>query len=66
MRALIDTERALRLGQAARLLLDEGDMVGLGCDVNMSAGRRTRFSEGGRWDQYDVSIRIRAKEGPPK
>ena len=66
MRALIDTERARRLGQAARVLLDEGDMVGLGCDVNVSAKQRSRFGEGDRWDRFDVSIRIRAREGPPK
>ena len=66
LRGLIDTQRVLRLGQAARVLLDEGDMVGLGCDVDMSATQHTRIREGEHWDRYDVNIRIRAREGPPK
>ena len=66
MRGLIDTQRVQRLGRVARVLLDEGEIVGLGCDVDMTATQHTRIDEGDHWHKYDANIRVRAREGPPK
>lgn len=66
MRGLIDTQRAWHLGKAARVLLDEGNIMGLGCDVTMDAEQRGRFAERGGGAEYRVKVRLAAREGPPR
>ena len=66
MNAMIDTERAFGLAKAARVLLDEAEMMGLGYSVKVDVTRRiTRTG-----DREDVHIehrmRTTGKESPPR
>ena len=66
MRALIDTQRVQRLAQVTRVLLDEGNIMGLGCDVRTTTTKYTRIDRGERQHKYETNIRLRPREGPPK
>lgn len=68
-RALIDTEQARNLGKAARVILDESEMVGLGYAVNLEGRQDVRASgdAGAYRQQLDITLNINVKgrEGPP-
>ena len=63
--ALIDSKRALGLGKAARVLLDEAEMVGLGCFVRLKARQRVREDGDERVFQYDQRLKVGGYEAPP-
>ena len=64
--AMIDTERAFALAKAARVLLDEAEMMGLGYSVDLKVTRRVTKTS----DQQDVHIKhqmhTRGTEAPPR
>lgn len=64
--AMIDTERAFALAKAARVLLDEAEMVGLGYSVNVDATQSVTKSG----NQSDVhvkhNLKVKGTESPPK
>ena len=63
--AMIDTEKALGLSKAARVLLDEAEMVGLGFSVRLDATQRITKTG----DRHDVHVKHRlhtkGTEAPP-
>ena len=63
---MIDTERVFALAKAARVLLDEAEMVGLGYSVNVDATQRVTK----KGNQSDVHIKqhlnVKGTEAPPK
>ena len=63
--ALIDTEQARNLGKAARVLLDEAEMVGLGYKVNVEGQQDVRASGDARNYKYHLKIKVDGLEGPP-
>ena len=66
MSAMIDTERAVALAKAARVLLDEAEMVGLGYSVKLDA--RQRVSKTGDRQHLHVKHRLSTTgtEAPPR
>ncbi len=68
-RALIDTEQARNLGKAARVILDESEMVGLGYTVNLEGQQDVRASgNAGAYRQLldiRLNINVKGREGPP-
>ena len=62
---LIDTEQARNLGKAARVLLDEAEMVGLGYKVNVEGQQDVRASGDARNYKYHLKIKVNGLEGPP-
>ena len=64
--AMIDTERAFALAKAARVILDEAEMMGLGYIVNVDATQSVTKSG----NQSDVHIKhdlnVKGTESPPK
>ena len=67
IKAMIDTERAFSLGKAARVLLDEALLMGLGFsfDINMTK----QDAETVDWRQthvIDYTLGIRPRECPPR
>ena len=65
--ALIDTEQARNLGKAARVILDEAEMVGLGCTVNLEGRQDVQASrDTGNYRQHlKIDINIKGLEAPP-
>lgn len=68
-RALIDTEQARNLGKAARVILDETEMVGLGYEVNLEGRQDVRASgDAGAYRQHldiRLNINVKGREAPP-
>ena len=66
MSAMIDTERAFALAKAARVLLDEAEMMGLGYSVKLKATRRVaRIAK--RQDMHVIhDLTTRGTEAPPR
>ena len=66
MNAMIDTERAFALAKAARVLLDEAEMMGLGYSVNLEATRTVTKID----DRKDMHVKhhlsTRGTEAPPR
>ena len=63
--ALIDTEQARNLGKAARVILDEAEMVGLEYSVNVEGRQDVRDSgDAGNYRQH-LKIKVDGREGPP-
>ena len=58
--AMIDTDRTFALAKAARVILDEAELMGLGYSVHVDATQR--ISETDDWRQTDV----KHKEAPPR
>lgn len=63
--ALIDSKIALGLGKAARVLLDEAEMMGLGYSVRLKARQRVREDGDERVFQYDQRLKVGGYEAPP-
>ena len=64
--ALIDTERALALGKAARVILDEAEMVGLGYSIRLEAKQSARADGDERTYQYHHHLHVVGRESPPQ
>ena len=66
MSAMINTDRAFALAKAARVLLDEAEMMGLGYSVDVEATRTATKID----DRQNVRIKhllsIRGTEAPPQ
>ena len=64
--ALVDTGRALELGKAARVILDEAEMAGLGYSIRLKA--RQRVSEDGeeRTLWHHERLKVIGHEAPPR
>lgn len=63
--ALIDSKIALGLGKAARVLLDEAEMMGLGYSVRLKTRQRVREDGDERVFQYDQRLKVGGYEAPP-
>ena len=64
--AMIGTERAFTLAKAARVLLDEAEMVGLGGSVGLDATKSVRRFGERRSVQFKHNLRARGTETPPQ
>ena len=64
--ALVDTGRALELGKAARVILDEAEMVGLGYSIHLDARQRVSEDEEERTLRYDHRLNVIGREAPPQ
>ncbi len=64
--AMIDTERAFDLSKAARVLLDEAELMGLGYSVHLDATREVTRS--GKKERVHVTHKLHttAREAPPR
>ena len=66
IRGLIDWERTLRMAKAARVLLDEAEMVGLSGDIKHNLNEKTTVTPKTRSYQQKVKLTIKGREAPPK
>ena len=67
MKAMIDTERAAALAKAARVLLDEAELMGLGYSVNAKATQERTTETGDRqYMHVKTKMDITATEAPPR
>ena len=64
--ALIDTERALELGKAARVILDEAEMVGLGYSLQLEAKQSTQADGNETTYRYNHHVNVTGLEAPPQ
>ena len=64
--ALIDTQQARNLGKAARVILDEAEMVGLGSTVNLEGQQDVRASGDAQDYRQNLKINVKGHEAPPK
>ena len=64
--ALVDTGRALVLGKAARVILDEAEMVGLGYSVRLKARQRVEEDGDQRTLRYHHQVNVVGREAPPQ
>ena len=64
--AMIDTERAFALAKAARVILDEAEMVGLGYSVNVDATQRVTKTGNQRDVHIEQHLNVKGTEAPPK
>ena len=66
MSAMIDTQRAFDLAKAARVLLDETELMGLGYSVDIDATRRITKSGDRQHMHVKHKLDITAREAPPR
>ena len=66
MSAMIDTERAFMLAKAARVLLDEAELVGLGYSVHIEATQRITETSDRQHRHVKYNLHTTAKEAPPQ
>ena len=64
--AMIDTDRAFSLAKAARVLLDEAELMGLGYSVHIDATQRIAETGDGRHMHVKQKLHTTAKEAPPR
>lgn len=64
--AMIDTERAFSLAKAARVLLDEAELMGLGYSVHIDATQEIFETEDQRHTHVKHKLNTTAKEAPPR
>ena len=64
--ALVDTGRALQLGKAAGVILDEAEMVGLGYSIRLKARQHVREDREERTLRYDHQVNVVGHEAPPQ
>ena len=64
--AMIDTGRAFSLAKAARVLLDEAELMGLGYSVHIEATRQIAETAGRRDMHVKHNLHTTAKENPPR
>ena len=63
---MINTEQARNLGKAARVILDEAEMMGLEYSVNLNAKERIRVVGETQTHHQDLKINVKGREGPPR
>ena len=63
---MIDTERAFDLAKAARVILDEAEMVGLGYSVAVEATRKVPKADNRKNVHVKHDLKVRGTEAPPK
>ncbi len=61
---MIDPERSRSLAQAARVILDEGEYVGLTAGIRVRANRKDRVAGEARERSYGIEMTIRGGEWP--
>ena len=66
MSAMIDTERAFVLAKAARVLLDEAEMMGLGYSVDVEASQRVTKIDDRRHAHVKHHLSTKGMEAPPR
>ena len=66
MSAMIDTERAFALAKAARVLLDEAEMMGLGYSVDVEASQRVTKIDDRRHVHVRHHLSTKGTEAPPR
>ncbi len=66
MSAMIDTERALDLAKAARVLLDEAEIVGLGYSVKLTAKKKVTKIENRQKIHIKHNLTTKGTELPPR
>lgn len=64
--AMIDTERAFGLAKAARVILDEAMMVGLGYYVGLDVTRTVSESDDKRYIHFKHNLTVEGREAPTK
>ena len=64
--AMIDTERAFDLAKAARVLLDEAELMGLGYSVGIDVTRRITRTDGKDMVKVTHKMHTTAREAPPR
>lgn len=64
MKAMIDTERAFTLAKAARVILDEAEISGLGYSVGLDATQRTTKNDDRRDIHIKQNLRVKGIEAP--
>ena len=65
LRPMIDIARTRQLAKAARVILDEADIVGLAGDVDVQAERQYKEVNQDTLSRDDTKIAIRGRESPP-
>lgn len=65
MGKVIDMEQAQALGKAARVILDEAEMVGLGFNVSMKVKQNVRKTEEKSNYNYNFKLNVKGWEAPP-
>ena len=63
---MIDTGRAFALAKAARVILDEAEMVGLGYSVTVAATQRVTKIRNQRDVHVNHDLKVKGTESPPK
>ena len=66
MTAMIESERARALGKAARVILDEAEMMGLWGKVKIDAKQDFRVEEGRRHYRIELDATVTGGEWPPR
>ena len=66
MSAMIDTNRAFALAKAARVLLDEAEMMGLGYSVNVKATQTVTKGDDRQHVHVKHHLSTRGTEAPPR
>ena len=66
MSAMIDTDRAFALAKAARVLLDEAELMGLGYKLHIEAERNVTKSGDGEQIHIVHRMNTTAREAPPR
>ena len=66
MTSMIGSERARALSKAARVILDEAEMMGLWGNVKIDAKQNVRFNEGRRDYRIELDTTVTGGEWPPR
>ena len=66
MSAMIDMPRAHALGKAARVIIDEAEMVGLRGELEVNAKQDVREIGAARTYNYRINAKVTGGESPPK
>ena len=66
LNAMIDMERAHAMGKAARVIMDEAEIVGLRGDVRMDAKENVRKLDDRTIHKYNINISVVGGESPPR
>lgn len=64
--AMFNVPRARNMGRAARVILDDAEVVGLGGSVKVAAKESVRVDEANRHYKYNFDVTVRGNEWPPR
>ena len=64
--AMIDVDRARALSKAARVILDEADMVGLWGKISVTGKQNVRITGQERDYRYKIGMTFKGGESPPR